>query len=102
MVSYTTAFNGGVLSFSNGSYEIKEGEYKGKYTNTDYASKYVKVTYIDGFEVETDPLKNNDTLKADRWYIVTVDISAMEATNNNLYISTANNNSYYLANFTVA
>ena len=29
-------------------------------------------------------------------------ISAMAATNNNLYISTTNNSSYYLANFTVA
>ncbi len=93
-VSYTTSFTGATLNFAKGTYDSK--------TVADDASKYVKVTYIDGFEVETDPLKTNDTLKANRWYIVTVDISAMAATNNNLYISTTNNTSYYLANFTVA
>lgn len=83
-VAYTTSFTGGKISYGAND-----------------ASKYVTVTYIDGFEVETDPLKEGATLKTGRWYVVTIDISAMAATNNNIYIC-SNNSPYYLANITVA
>lgn len=84
-VSYTTSFTGGKISYGAND-----------------ASKYVTVTYIDGFEVETDPLKEGDTIKTDRWYIITVDITRMAAINNNVYISATANSNFYLANFTLA